>query len=81
MKIAGFPFGAEVPVHGGGGLHLAPHLTGDTAQLEALASHRLRVRVHLCTGGLAQGNCSGIEIIDFAESLTTQPRERERNEK
>lgn len=50
MDKVGFSFGPEVPVDGGGAVHLAPPLAGDAAQFEVLARHRLRVGVHLGTG-------------------------------
>lgn len=57
MKKIGLPIGPEVPVDGGGSLHLAPPLAGDAAQLEASAGHGLGVRVHLCAGGVTPAHC------------------------
>lgn len=47
----------EVPVDGGRGTHLAPHLTGDATQFEAFVSDGLCVRVHLHAGSTAQRCC------------------------
>lgn len=47
----------EVPVDDGDGLHLAPPLAGDAAQLEALVGHGLRVRVQLHASAATQRRC------------------------
>lgn len=47
----------EVPVDDGDGLHLAPPLTGDAAQLEALVGHGLRVRLQLYASSVTQRRC------------------------
>lgn len=70
VNKVGFSFGPEVPLHGGGAVHLAALLTGDAAQLEALPRHRLRVRVHLCTGAVATQHCQR------QASQTLQPERR-----
>lgn len=53
MNKVGLSLGPEVPLHSGRAVHLAPPLTGDAAELEAFAGHRLGVRVHLRTGPMA----------------------------
>lgn len=50
MIKVGLSFPPEVPLHGGGAVHLAPPFAGDAAQFEALARHGLCVRAYLCTG-------------------------------
>lgn len=50
--------GLEGPLDCGNGMHLAPHLAGDTAQLEAFISHSLLAGVHLHTGTMAERHYS-----------------------
>lgn len=57
MNKIGFSFGPEVPLDGGGTIHLTPPLAGDAAQFESLAGHRLCVRVHLGTGPMTLVHC------------------------